>query len=101
MYQCNGCKVKYYTDAEIGAHMEEQMIAGNIACGGYSSFMEQEKVIDAPERSEEVWVEDKAAWTEEKKVVDKKAWTETKTYMFARVGRGKSSKTKLVSFSHI
>lgn len=89
VYQCNGCKVKYYTDAEIGAHMEEQMIAGNIACGGYSSFMEQEKVIDAPERSEEVWVEDKAAWTEEKKVVDKKAWTETKTYYVCSCGARK------------
>lgn len=89
VYQCNGCKKKYYTDAEIGAHMEEQMLAGNIACGGYSSFMEQEKVIDAPERTEEVWVEDKAAWTEEKKVVDKAAWTETKTYYVCSCGARK------------
>lgn len=89
VYQCNGCKVKYYTDAEIGAHMKEQMLAGNIACGGYSSFMEQEKVVDTPESTQEVWVEDKAAWTEKKKVVDKEACTETKTYYVCSCGARK------------
>ena len=64
VYQCHGCKKKFYTDAEVGAHMEEQMLAGNLACGGYSSFMDTIKVVD------------KAAWTEEVKVVDKEAWTE-------------------------
>lgn len=64
IYQCHGCKKKFNTDAEIGAHMKEQLLAGNLACGGYSSFMDKVKVID------------KEAWTEEVKVVDKEAWTE-------------------------
>lgn len=89
VYQCNGCKKKYYSYDEIGKHQEEQMIAGNIACGGYSEFKESTTVIDKEAWTEEVWVVDKEAWTEEVKVVDKKAWTETKTYYECSCGATK------------
>ena len=64
VYQCNGCGTKFYSDAEIGSHMEEQMLAGRFECGAYRSYMDNIKVVD------------KEAWTEEIKVVDKEAWTE-------------------------
>lgn len=89
VYQCNGCKKKFYSDADIGAHMEEQMIAGNTACGAYTSYTETETVVDKEAWTEEVWVVDKEAWTEEVKVVDKAAWTETKTYYECSCGATK------------
>ena len=65
IYQCNGCKEKFESYDEVRAHNKEQMLAGNFACGGHSSFMDDVKVVD------------KEAWTEEVKIVDKEAWTET------------------------
>lgn len=64
IYQCNGCKEEFDSYDEVRAHNKEQMLAGNFACGGHSSFMDDVKVVD------------KEAWTEEVKVVDKEAWTE-------------------------
>ena len=65
IYQCNGCKEKFTSYEDARKHNKEQMLAGNFACGGHSSFMDDVKVVD------------KEAWTEEVKVVDKEAWTET------------------------
>lgn len=64
VYQCHGCKNKFYSYEDISKHVEDQMIAGHFECGGYSEFKENVKVVD------------KEAWTEEIKVVDKEAWTE-------------------------
>ena len=64
IYQCNGCKEKFTSYEDARKHNKEQMLAGNFACGGHSSFMDDVKVVD------------KEAWTEEIKVVDKEAWTE-------------------------
>ena len=64
VYQCNGCGTKFDSDEAVRAHSKEQMMAGNVACGGFKTYTENVKVVD------------KEAYTEEIKVVDQEAWTE-------------------------
>lgn len=63
---CNGCG-KDIT-GKPWDHIEEQMLAGNTACGGYHSEWRQVQVgtetINHPAVTERKWVVDKPAWTE-------------------------------------
>lgn len=63
---CNGCG-KDITNDPWG-HIEEQMLQGNISCGGYHSQWQQVQVgtnaVNHPAVTEKKWVVDKAAWTE-------------------------------------
>ena len=67
---CNGCG-KDITD-DIDGHMKTQMLAGNMACGGFHSEWKEIKVGTKkeviPAVKEKKWVVDKAAWTETKVV---------------------------------
>ena len=63
---CNGCG-KDIT-GNTSAHMKEQALAGNYACGGYHSEWKQVQVgtntVTHDAVYEKKWVVDKAAWTE-------------------------------------
>ena len=67
---CNGCG-KDITD-DIDGHMRTQMLAGNMACSGYTVIYKdvqvgtKQEVI--PAVTEQKWIVDKAAWTETKVV---------------------------------
>lgn len=63
---CNGCG-KDIT-ANPYAHLDEQMLAGNMKCSGFSTDYKQVQVgadkINHPAVTEDRWVVDKAAWSE-------------------------------------
>ena len=103
-YLCNGCKKDFGDDYEgIMAHNKEQMLQGNLACGGWheaevlvekgydiidhpeEGHYERIKIADAvyqsiwhPAEYENRWIVDKEAVYEDKWIVDKEAWTEHK-----------------------
>lgn len=63
---CNGCG-KDIT-GNIDAHLKSEMLAGNMACGGYHSEVRQVQVgvdkINHPAVTEKKWVVSKPAWDE-------------------------------------
>ena len=67
---CNGCGVDI--TGNIDAHLESQMLAGNMSCSGfttrYSEVQTGTKQEVIPAVKEKKWVVDKAAWTETKVV---------------------------------
>ena len=106
-YLCNGCKKDFGQGDEgynaVDAHVEEQMLNGNFACGGWheaevlvekgydiiphpeEGHYEEVKIADAvyesiwhPAEYEEKWIVDKEAVYEEKWIIDKEAWSEYK-----------------------
>ena len=91
-YICNGCKKDFGKDYDaVSNHVYEEILNGNLACGGFH----QENILieegydiihhEAVYEDKEVWVVDKEAWDEvihhpeteeEVWVVDKEAWVE-------------------------
>lgn len=63
---CNGCG-KDITD-DIDGHLKSEMLAGNMACGGYHTEWKQVQVgvdkINHPEVTEKRWVVSRPAWSE-------------------------------------
>lgn len=63
---CNGCGQDI--TGNTTAHMKDQMLAGNMACGGYHVEYKQVQVgtntINHPAVVEKKWIVDKAAWVE-------------------------------------
>lgn len=63
---CNGCG-KDITD-DIDGHLKSEMLAGNMACGGYHTEWKQVQVgvdkINHPAVTEKKWVVSKPAWSE-------------------------------------
>lgn len=118
-YLCNGCKKDFGDDYEgIMAHNKEQMLQGNLACGGWheadvlvekgydiiehpeEGHYEHVKIADAvyqsiwhPAEYEDRWIVDKEAVYEDKWVVDKEAWTEHKLigYVCSHCGESKEA----------
>lgn len=63
---CNGCGADI--TGNTTAHMKEQMLAGNMACGGYHTETKKVQVgtntINHPAVTDKKWIVDKAAWVE-------------------------------------
>lgn len=63
---CNGCGLDI--TGNPAAHIKEQMLAGNLDCGGYHIEYKQVQTgtntINHPAVTEKKWVVDKAAWDE-------------------------------------
>ncbi len=63
---CNGCKQDI--TGFVWDHIEEQMLAGNISCGGFTTDWKQVQVgtntVNHPAVTEKKWIIDKEAWNE-------------------------------------
>lgn len=116
---CNGCEKDFMKDYDaLEKHQEEEMMNGNLACGGYTTdyvlvekgydiiehpeegHYEHVKIADAvyqsiwhPAEYEDRWIVDKEAVYEDKWVVDKEAWTEHKLigYVCSHCGESKEA----------
>ncbi len=120
---CNGCRKDFGDDyAGIRAHNKEQMLQGNLACGGWhdeevlvekgyniiehpeEGHYEKNKIADAvyesiwhPAVYEDKWIVDKEAVYEDRWIVDKEAWTEHKLvgYLCSHCGEVKEATDKM------
>ena len=58
--RCNGCGIVLSSNDEIDEHMKSEMLAGNFACGGYTTGQEKvqkgTKIVEHPAEYKDVWV---------------------------------------------